>query len=54
VQAAVATVVSALARVIVTVTVPATSVNFTSANAGSSPTSYSTGVNLGPVGYTNN
>jgi hypothetical protein len=47
-----ATVLSALARV--SVTVPASSFNFTNANAGSSPTSYSTGVNLGPVGFTNN
>lgn len=44
-----AAVVSALARV--TVTVPATSVDFTNANAGRRPTSYSTGVNLGPVGF---
>jgi hypothetical protein len=49
---AVAAVLSALARV--TVTLPATSFNFTNANAASNPVSYSTGVNLGPVGFTNN
>jgi hypothetical protein len=48
---AVAAVRSALARVVVTV--PATSFNFTNANAGS-PVTYSTGVNLGPIGFTNN
>ena len=47
-----AAVLSALARL--TVTVPATSFNFTNANAGSNPVSYSTRLNLGPVGFTNN
>jgi len=49
---AVAAVLSTLSRV--TVTVPPTSFNFTNANAGSNPVSYSTGVNLGPIGFTNN
>ena len=49
---AVATVLSKLSRV--AVTVPPTSYNFTNANANSNPVSYSTGVNLGPIGFTNN
>jgi hypothetical protein len=49
---AVASVLGHLARV--AVTVPATSFNFTNANAGGPPTTYSTGVNLGPVAFTNN
>jgi hypothetical protein len=49
---AVAAVLSNLSRV--TVTVPPTSFNFTNANTNSNPVSYSTGVNLGPIGFTNN
>jgi hypothetical protein len=48
---AVAAVLASLARV--SFTVPPTSFNFTNANPGT-PVSYSTGVNLGPVGFTNN
>jgi hypothetical protein len=47
---AAASVLSKLAQVIVTV--PSSSFNFTNANAGT-PVSYSTGVNLGMVGFTN-
>jgi hypothetical protein len=49
---AVASVLGHLARV--AVTVPASSFNFTNANAGGPPTTYATGVNLGPVAFTNN
>ncbi len=48
---AVASVLSKLARV--AITVPATSFNFTNANAGGSQVTYSTGVNIGPIGFTN-
>lgn len=48
---AVASVLAALARVVVNV--PGTSFNFTNANTGS-PVTYSTGVNLGPIAFTNN
>ena len=47
---AVAAVLAGLARV--AVTVPASSFNFTNADAGF-PTHYATGVNLGPIGFTN-
>ena len=47
-----ANVLATLARVIVTV--PGTSFNFTNSNANSNPVSFSTGVNLGPIGFTNN
>ena len=50
-QTASASVLSALARVVVNV--PGSSFNFTNANPGT-PVSYSTGVNLGPIGFTNN
>ncbi len=52
---AVASVLGALARVVVNV--PASSFNFTNANTkanASDPTSYSTGINLGPIAFTNN
>ena len=48
---AAASVLAKLARVVVSV--PATSFNFTNANSGT-PVTYSTGVNLGPIGFTNN
>ena len=47
---AVAKVKAKLSRLVVTV--PATSFNFTNANAGA-PVTYSTGVNIGPIGFTN-
>lgn len=47
---AVASVLSALARVVVTV--PGTSFNFTNINADN--TTYATGLNLGPIAFTNN
>ena len=50
-QTAVASVLGALARVVVTV--PGSSFNFTNANAGSTPVTYATGVNLGPIAFTN-
>jgi len=49
---AVASVLGALARVVVTV--PGTSFNFTNANAGGTVVTYATGVNLGPIAFTNN
>jgi hypothetical protein len=48
---AVASVLSNLARV--AFTVPASSFNFVNANPGT-PVSYSSGINLGPIGFTNN
>jgi hypothetical protein len=49
-QTASASVLGALARVVVNL--PGSSFNFTNANTGT-PVSYSTGVNLGPIGFTN-
>ncbi len=49
---AVASVLGALARVVVSV--PGTSFNFTTANAGGTTVTYATGVNLGPIAFTNN
>ena len=51
-SSAVASVLSGLARVVVNV--PASSFNFTNANASTSPAAYSTGVNLGPISFTTN
>jgi hypothetical protein len=48
---AVASVLSKLSRV--AFTVPASSFNFLNANPGATP-SYSSGINLGPIGFTNN
>jgi hypothetical protein len=48
---AVASVLSNLARV--AFTVPASSFNFVNANPGT-PVTYSSGINLGPIGFTNN
>jgi hypothetical protein len=48
---AVASVLSKLSRV--AFTVPASSFNFVNANPGT-PVSYSSGINLGPIGFTNN
>jgi hypothetical protein len=47
----VASVLSNLARV--AFTVPASSFNFVNANPGT-PVTYSSGINLGPIGFTNN
>ena len=48
---AVANVKAKLARLVVTV--PASSFNFVNPNAGGTTTTYSTGVNIGPIGFTN-
>lgn len=49
---AAASVLGGLARVVLTV--PGTSFNFTNANAGGTVVTYATGVNLGPIAFTNN
>ena len=49
---AVASVLARLAQVVVTV--PGTSFNFTTKNAGGTQTTYATGVNLGPIAFTPN
>jgi len=49
---AVSAVLGSLARVVVNV--PGSSFNFTNASANSSPAAYATGVNLGPIAFTNN
>jgi hypothetical protein len=48
---AVASVLSKLSRV--AFTVPSSSFNFINANPGGTP-SYSSGINVGPIGFTNN
>ena len=47
---AAASVLSKLARIVFNV--PASSFNFTNANPGATP-SYSSGINIGPIGFTN-
>lgn len=49
---AAASVLGGLARVVLSV--PGTSFNFTNANAGGTVVTYATGVNLGPIAFTNN
>jgi hypothetical protein len=49
---AVSAVLGGLARVVVNV--PGSSFNFTNASANSNPAAYATGVNLGPIAFTNN
>jgi len=49
---AASSVLGALARVVVNV--PGSSFNFTNASANSNPAAYATGVNLGPIAFTNN
>jgi len=49
---AVTSVLSGLARVVVNL--PGTSFNFTNASANSNPAAFATGINLGPIAFTNN